>query len=326
MGCLKKIVRIIAIAVTGLILLVIGLVTLVIVLTNFVDDDYEYDDKKEEVSFEDGLIISDTISNQHTKVRYSHHRLKWLDYSKNKYTGDVYIPQNEYLKAYKNRINIDNEVGIAVSFAEYKRKHRALFKNDYYTFYWSWVYLNLNVHDKNSTDIYTFFDTLQMENKLDRVQFANILVSAIQYIPYTLIHSKTCEQLLENGGQNCQSYSCLYHENKYNNDLAHGRPCLPKITFGVQSPVEFLYNFKGDCDTRALLAYTLFTHYGYDAVVLLSKEYGHSVLGLAIPGTGDYVRYKGKKYYFWEMTAKRWEMGQAPPNYNVMGYWHVAAG
>ena len=246
MGCLKKIVKIIAYAVSGLLLLVFGLVLLVVVLDSFMGEQDGYEEELVETDFEE-IIVNDTIALDDKKELegYVHHRIKWKDYTKKRYSGDIYISQDNYKKAFNNRNLIESGRNGGVSFAEHKRKHRALFKNDYYTFYWSWVYLNLHEHDRSIEDIYTLFDTLQMNNQLDRYQFANILVSAIQYIPYTLVHSNTCKELLKNDGRRCKSYSCLYHKNNYKNDYANGNPCLPETEYGLQSPVEFMYNLTG---------------------------------------------------------------------------------
>ena len=226
MGCLKKIFKIIVKLISILFQLCLGLFILVTVLDIFLGNDEEDTFEEEEfveTDFEE-LIVKDSVhleDTQYNGKKYAHHRIKWKDYNKKRYSGDIYISQESYEKAFNNRNLIESGKNGGVSFAEHKRKHRALFRNDYYTFYWSWVYLNLHEHDRSIEDIYTLFDTLQQNNQLDKVQFANILVSAIQYIPYTLVHSKTCEDLLKNEGRNCRSYSCRYHKNNFKNDFKH---------------------------------------------------------------------------------------------------------
>ncbi len=167
--------------------------------------------------------------------------------------------------------------------------------------YWKEVYTNLYQHDAPlMLDIFEEFGRIGQEQKLNSADFAEMVVTYIQNIDYVLVHEGTCEQERTWGG-----FSESYH--------AEGNECLPGIRFAIQSPLEFMYNLKGDCDTRSVLAYAILSHYGYDVVVLGCEI--HAVLGINMPASGRFAKFNGKKYYFWEVTAKNWQVGQIAADY-----------
>lgn len=145
-------------------------------------------------------------------------------------------------------------------------------------------------------------------NYMEAIEY---VCSSIQYIPYTLVQppggSCPCEQDFGSFSANC----------KVQND---GLGCCPDVyPNGVYSPLEFVRTRLGDCDTRALLAYTFLKPMGFDVAVMVSIEEGHSVLGIYLPqssqrgyayGTNAY----GKKYYLWELTSKDWRFGENTVN------------
>ena len=81
----------------------------------------------------------------------------------------------------------------------------------------------------------------------------------------------------------------------------HIKPCVPYVNLGLYSPVEFLTTRAGDCDTRVLWACLVLKKLGYDVAVLISEKYGHAMLGGNMNGRGKYLKYKNKKYLFWEL-------------------------
>lgn len=177
------------------------------------------------------------------------------------------------------------------------------------------VYNNLIAQNKDKLPkVLAAYAKKGKEKKLSRNEFADMIVSSIQSIPYCMVHDYSHEKADEVYGGSIREY----HET--------GGPCLENIKFGVQSPVEFIGNFKGDCDTRSLLLYYILSSFGYDCVVLVSSEYSHSILGIAGNYSGDYVSYKGTKYYGWETTAKFYTAGNLPSSCNNMRYWEVALG
>ena len=70
--------------------------------------------------------------------------------------------------------------------------------------------------------------------------------------------------------------------------------------------------------------YVILEHMGYDPMIVVSDEYAHAMLALNLPAQGDYIRYAGKKYYFWETTATGWGIGMLPPESNNKEYWKKA--
>ena len=58
--------------------------------------------------------------------------------------------------------------------------------------------------------------------------------------------------------------------------------------------------------------YTLLKQLGYKPAIVTSDAYRHAMLAVDIPAGGDYITDRGIKYYFWETTAKNWEIGVLP--------------
>lgn len=141
-------------------------------------------------------------------------------------------------------------------------------------------------------------------NNLDYMNALEYVCSSIQDIPYTLI-------LNENNGCPCeQDFGSFSANCKVQSD---GRGCCDDVMpFGVYSPFEFVYKETGDCDTRALLAFTILKEMGFDVAVMVSDSKSHSVLGVAnIGGAGNSygTNLFGKKYYLWELTNNSWRFG-----------------
>lgn len=143
--------------------------------------------------------------------------------------------------------------------------------------------------------IFKTFENIKKNKKLNQEEFAEMIVTFIQSIPYVLIIDKTAKEAKKDGG-----FAASY--------LNENKPYVENIKFGLQSPIEFLYNKKGDCDTRTVLAFTILKRFGYDVAILNCKS--HSMLGLHLPAQGTSLSYQGKKYFFWETTAQNWQLGQ----------------
>lgn len=141
--------------------------------------------------------------------------------------------------------------------------------------------------------------------------FADMIVTSVQNIPYCLVHD------LSHAGADRQygGFITEYHRS--------GGPCLSEIKFGVQAPVEFMANLKGDCDTRSVFLYYILSKLGYSVVVLASEYYSHAILGVSGNYSGDCVKYNALNYYAWETTATRFTPGNLSPTVNNMRYWNV---
>lgn len=82
-------------------------------------------------------------------------------------------------------------------------------------------------------------------------------------------------------------------------------------------PAETLYDKRGDCDCKAVLAAALMRSLGYPVLVLISAAASHAAVAVGgIPdfgGTADpfTIIHEGKRYYFCETTGDGWRVGQA---------------
>lgn len=164
---------------------------------------------------------------------------------------------------------------------------------------------------KHLERVYTMFDSLRVHHKPSYQQFAEIIVSCVQDIPYVLVHSQSCTDARQGS-----DFVRDYHK--------RGKPCRENTEFGLLSPVEFTASLMGDCDTRTLLLYTILSHYQYDVVILNSDHYAHSMLGIQLPVSGKAFTHFGRKYYLWETTSSNWRAGQLPPDITNLSYWKVA--
>lgn len=179
---------------------------------------------------------------------------------------------------------------------------------DYYSStseeFWGGLYKNL--YDENKDKIKGLLDSLwfiKESNQLNKIEFANSIVTFVQDIPYSYILDEA----------NCED-----QEGEFEG-------CLEDEKYGILSPIEFLHTLYGDCDTRTVLLYTIFKELGYEPKIAISNAYAHSVLLLNVASSGnDYVYDQGRKFYFWETTAPNWPSGVLPPDMADIGNWDVA--
>lgn len=201
-----------------------------------------------------------------------------------------------------------NEVNYGVKYAVGTQaemeavRHRENFSVEYYETdqdFWQQVYYGL--YEQNKTKLGFIQDSLRHIGdslRLSRDDFARMVVSFVQDIPYQYILPDSC------GGHN---------------DF----PCNANVKYGILSQVEFLSTLRGDCDTRTVLLFTLLRNFGYEPVIINSQQYLHSMLALDIPTTGEYLTHRGKRYAFWETTNVGWLPGMLPPDMNNTSYWNV---
>lgn len=174
------------------------------------------------------------------------------------------------------------------------------------------VYEELADFDGNKLDeLIDMYDEIKTEEKLSQKEFADMVVTSIQNIPYALVHEHSHEKADELWG----GYIEKYHE--------EGGPCVENAKFGILSPVEFMSSFLGDCDTRAVLCYLVLKDFGFDVAVLGSDKYGHAVLGISGNYRGSFVKKDGIRYYAWETTAVGYRPGVLSPDWSNMNYWSV---
>lgn len=270
------------------ILALFGIINSLLSYADTDDFDYERDDDNEteyvEVE-EDSLQQSDKLFiNQH----------KWIDFKGNRYEEKFVASLNDYKESNKflNQLEI---------------------RQDYY--FWGNLYKNASDFEKTKMDsIRKMFIDLKPSNNIQAlkpIDQLNAILTSIQAIPYYLVHEGSCQQ-----SAYLSDFSRQYHQ--------QNQPCKPNTKYGLSMPSEFIANFKGDCDTRALFLYSILKERGLDVAVLVSEQYGHAILGINIPGRGKYVTKNGKKYLTFETTSKGWKIGQLPPNCSNTRYWKVA--
>lgn len=219
------------------------------------------------------------------QLQFNKVRRGWFDYNKNSFCLDYTIKNKTYKTSHSLKVN-----------------YRHPNTKNYITF-WKKIYNKLYLNDKDKlTNIYDSLSSIKVEHQLNRTDFAKVIVSFVQDIPYTYLFTG-------NG--------CATRENK-NDD------CLENVYLGILSPVEFMHSLYGDCDTRTVLLYCILKHFNYNPLILISRSYRHSMLALNIQSTGKYILHNGIKYYFWETTGKGWLAGIIPPDMNNILKWDVA--
>jgi curved DNA-binding protein CbpA len=181
----------------------------------------------------------------------------WKDYDGNSYEGQYAIRKSAFINAknYKNGLN-----------AGYDE-----------------MLYDLSENDKGKLDgLYQLLDGVKLKNKLQPQKFAEVIVALVQDIPYAVVLPEACD-------------ASLYADQFISKYLASANAqCDGDEKFGINTPVEFLATLKGDCDTRALLLYTIFSHYGYDVALLSSEHYSHSMIGINLPFDGIAYAYREK--------------------------------
>ncbi|MCJ8290153.1 MAG: hypothetical protein HRT58_10860 [Crocinitomicaceae bacterium] len=206
------------------------------------------------------------------------------------------LPNSNYCINYHTN---DSDVSDAQNYRQNYREFIITTENDF----WGALYESLYLRQKDLLlPLIDSLRSIKIERKLNRTEFANVVVAFVQDIPYSYILSPRS--------------SC---ENRANKQY----DCLPNQKFGLLSPIEFLSSLKGDCDTRTVLLYSILKELGYSPKIANSSKYLHSILLLDIPSTGDYLEHNHHRYYFWETTAKGWQSGDLPPGVNNVKYWEI---
>jgi hypothetical protein len=220
------------------------------------------------------------------------HTLSWQDYSENIYSGDFIINKYDYAASQQNRKNLNPGGNSAQN-------------------YWNSIYSSLAINDYQKLDhVYAMLDSIKSNSNLSARNFADVVVSCIQQIPYVLVLDNQCDPN-------------MYQQAFIKDYLTRGQSCECCTKFGLYSPAEFCGNLKGDCDTRTLLLFTMLSRFGYDVVILNSDVLNHSIIGLNIPSSGVFKYFNNKKYYVWETTVQGLELGQVPPALSNMRLWNV---
>ena len=240
-------------------------------------------------------IITPKTDNAANKVKNKDtiitHYMNWQDYDGKSYQGKFWTKKSEYMQSniYKNTLSLSEGVN-----------------------YDKIIYL-LKENDKQKLNgIYQMFDKLMSNQKLTKSHFAEIIVSFIQHIPYAAILPLDCNPL---------SYQDDFLRKYLSSPEAK---CDAFQKFGINTPVEFMTNLNGDCDTRTLLLYTILSHYDYDVTLLSSDYYRHSLLGINLPYEGTVYEYQNQRYILWETTNKNIRPGVIPKEISDTNHWKIS--
>jgi len=211
--------------------------------------------------------------------------LAWRDYNRDPYNIDYSIQKKDF---------VDSKAfknGLSIPRSNYYN----------YELYWAYIYDKVLKEEKSFLNgIADSLSLIQSNKSYSRHEFANVIMTFVQNIPYSYVHD---DELC---------------------DPNSPKQCIRNERFGLHTPKEFLYTLLGDCDTRCVLLYGLLERFGYDPKIALSLPYRHAILLLDLPGRGQFLLHKGKKYYFWESTSKGWRLGQLPPNVSDINKWKIS--
>lgn len=241
------------------------------------DDSKEVTQTKPEPQFAGDSIIS-------------HHRI-WQDYDNKEYEGNLEVRVSDFRNSNQFRNNLSYSVQDPSQY--------------------NYIVSKIYDFDRNKlTRIYSMFDSLKTKNNLNEMQFAEVITSCIQDIPYTLILDNACD-------------ARQYNDNFIRDYLGNGGKCEGYVKFGLLTPTEFMGSLEGDCDTRTLLLFTILNHYNYDVAMFGSELYNHSVIGINLPFNGISKSVNGKRYVIWETTEQGIQPGLFPRELSDMRFWNV---
>ena len=183
----------------------------------------------------------------------------------------------------------------------------------------SLVYQRLVSNDRfGLTGVYDAFNALRVAHRLNDVEFAEAIVSCIQSVRYYLVLEGDCDA----EGYSEDAFITSYLA------ACQNECCLGRVRYGVRAPVEMLGDLKGDCDSRALLLYTILQHYHYDVALLTSFVYKHALLAIHFKTDtykqGINIIINGQPYYLWETTGKGFCPGNIPSEISNTKNWEVS--
>jgi hypothetical protein len=237
--------------------------------------------------------IIDTLDNKAERDTLIRHLRVWQDFDGNKYEGTIWTRKSDFTKAkyFKNNLILNSNTSSA----------------------YDEMIFRLKENDKNNLNgVYQLFDSIKQNQQLTNVKFAELIVSYVQDIPYTVIVPEDCNPNL--------------YEDKFIKEYLtseHAR-CDGFEKFGINSPVEFMSSLNGDCDTRTLFLYTILAHYGYDVALFSSEYYRHSIIGVNLPLSGIAYQYQNHRYVLWETTAPNIKAGILPAEISNLNYWRIS--
>lgn len=239
------------------------------------------------------IPIVDTLNKVYFIDTLITHHKSWQDYDGKKYKGRFWVRKSDYSQSSKYKRYYSNPVNT---------------EDDY-----DYLIYSLKENDKYRLNgVYAMFDSLRYTNLMSEVKFAELIVTFVQSIPYSVILPYDCNPDLYED----------YFIKEYLS-MADAK-CAGFERFGINTPVEFIASLSGDCDTRTLLLYTILAHYNYDVALFSSEHYSHSIIGVNLPINGVAYKYKNQRYVLWETTAANIKPGIIPMEISNLNYWRIS--
>jgi hypothetical protein len=216
----------------------------------------------------------------------------WNGFQGQQYEMFLATPRpSEIAPSFKIRNDLPNR---ALSFNEYSKLVASMYQSDR---------TRLN-------DVYQALTALKLQHGLGHIGFAEMIISFVQSIPYTFLLPCDCDYPTISVSPIIKS-------------LKKGGACKSFVKHGILSPVEFLENLQGDCDTRVLFLFTILDHFGYDVVMLNSQEFQHSLLGINLPLSGISKMIDGRRYVICDLSTPGLLPGSFPMEFSDMHFWHT---
>ena len=217
-------------------------------------------------------------------------------------------------RVWQDNFGNDYQASLAVREADYYNLRGLIddYQPDDQSDFWGGLYDYVETNDRPALDLVMgAFEEIHQSQSLNQMQFAEMVVSCIQDIPYSYVFQDECLEP-------------EFYEDSIRRTLEKcPECCIGDVMFGIQNPVSFMQNLKGDCDTRTVIIYSVLREFGYDVAILNSDFYLHSIVGINLPASGTYKLYQGKKYLLWETTAKYYKAGTLPYNFDDVVHWDV---
>jgi hypothetical protein len=243
-------------------------------------------------------IKTDQKEGSNNKDFSTEKEVQWFDFINNQYLAKYVTSSLMFFESQKTAADLATKGNPSSTVSYYNGLYAGMVKND---------------NPKIQEIVKQFAEKSRAKN-LNQLETAEMVTTFVQEIPYYLVHDYTCQQVIDNSNS---AFITSYHRD--------GKPCLPNIPGGVQSPYEFLHNLKGDCDTRSLLAFAILKELHISASIWVSEAYGHSILGVGLPVAGGvYKTVEGVNHYGVELTAKGFRIGMVGPDNKNMSNWDIA--
>lgn len=72
----------------------------------------------------------------------------------------------------------------------------------------------------------------------------------------------------------------------------------------LKNPAGVLVSFAGDCDSLGLTFAIILQHLGFEAILMVSREHAHALVGIDMPGEGARFPFEGRDWLVAELTAQ----------------------